>query len=166
MYNNSYNAYNNGFYRPNNSYAQRLSALEQQQASMYQQPQQSFNPQPIQSMNQIQPQAVCYFVANAGELSNLNIMPNTFFLGLNTTAKEIYVRRMNNDGNIEVETYTLASGTQEKKEYELIMEQLIAINQKLATPVKENNNDERNVRSTDRPNDAKQASRKSSNESF
>ena len=58
--------------------------------------------QPIQTM-QIQPQASCFFVKSASDLTGVNVMPNVFYVGLSPDNKEIYVRKMNNDGNIELE---------------------------------------------------------------
>ena len=58
-------------------------------------------------------------------------MPNWYYLGINRDSKEIYVRKMNNDGNIEVETYTLKSESKVKSEYELLDERLTGIEQLL-----------------------------------
>lgn len=84
--------------------------------------------QAIQNVTQqIQKQAACYFVKAPEELAGVNIMPNIFYLGINREGKEIYVRRMNNDGNIELETYTLLSGTKEKNDMQAIFEVLSSI---------------------------------------
>lgn len=81
--------------------------------------------QAIQNLNQqIQKQAACYFVKAPEELAGVNVMPNIFYLGINRDDKEVYVRRMNNDGNIEVEKYVLASGVKEKTELQTISERL------------------------------------------
>lgn len=145
-------AYTGGYYRPNNNYAQRLASLEQQMG-YYQQP------QTIQNMN---PQAVCYFVNRPDELNTIqNIMPNNLYLGINTSANEIYVRRMNNDGLIQLETYTLSSNVEEKNDYKLILEQLTAINEKL-TLGKETSD----VKPNTKPTDAGKTARASVNESF
>ena len=82
--------------------------------------------QAIQNV-QIQKQAACYFVKAPEELASLNVMPNIFYLGINRDDKEVYVRRMNNDGNIEVEKYVLASGVKEKTELQSISERLAKI---------------------------------------
>lgn len=111
-------------YRPNN-YAQRLNALEQQ----YYQPWQG---QPIQNLNQtMQPQASCYFVSSPEELNGIGIMPNNVYLGINQNTKEIYVRRMDNNGITQLETYTMSANVEQKNEYRLILEQLASINEKL-----------------------------------
>ncbi|MBQ8677251.1 MAG: hypothetical protein IJ529_02135 [Alphaproteobacteria bacterium] len=64
-------------------------------------------------------------------------MPNIYCMGINKDGKEIYVRRMNNDGNIEVETYSLKSESKEKSELEKITERLTNIENSL----KEKNNE-------------------------
>ena len=156
MYNNpSTPIYPGGYYRPNNNYAQRLNALEQQ----YYQPQNQG--QPIQTMNQPQLQASCYFVNSPEELGGVNIMPNNLYLGINQNTKEIYVRRMDNNGITQLETYTMSDNKEEKTDYKLILEQLTAINEKL-TPRKENDD----VRTITKPVDAGKTARTSSNESF
>jgi activator of 2-hydroxyglutaryl-CoA dehydratase len=101
-------------------------------------PQNNFNmpmqqPQTIQNVAQpVQPQLYSYFVKQAADLATPNIMPNTLYLGINSGQKEIYIRKMNNDGNIELETYTLLSGKKEKSELQAIVERLDSIEKKLA----------------------------------
>ena len=123
MYENfGFNGYNNmpqqrGFY-PQNNYMQQIPAQQ---------------PQTIQNVAQsIQPQLYSYFVKQAADLVTPNIMPNTLYLGINSGNKEIYIRKMNNDGNIELETYVLQSGTKEKSELQAIVERLDSIEKKLA----------------------------------
>lgn len=89
--------------------------------------------QTIQQITQnTQKQASCYFVKTPEELAGVNIMPNIFYLGINRDNKEIYMRRMNNDGNIEVEKYTLSSGVKEKSEMQTIIDWLKSIESKIA----------------------------------
>ena len=88
--------------------------------------------QPIQNVaQQVQSQASCYFVKSPEELAGINIMPNVFYLGINRDKKEVYIRRMNNDGNIEVENYSLAVGKEEKTDLNKIMEEISEIKKKL-----------------------------------
>lgn len=89
-----------------------------------------YGAQPIQNVTQ-QSQAMCFFVRTPNDLVRSDIMPNIFYLGINRDNKEIYVRRMNNDGNIEVETYQLSSGVEEKTDLKLIVERLDKIEKKL-----------------------------------
>lgn len=122
MYENmNFNGYNmpqqRGYY-PQNNYMQQMQMQQ---------------PQTIQNVAQPpQPQLYSYFVKQATDLATPNIMPNTLYLGINRDAKEIYIRRMNNDGNIELETYALSSGKKEKSELQVIVERLDSIEQKLA----------------------------------
>ena len=88
--------------------------------------------QPIQNVTQqTQSQASCYFVKSPEELASINVMPNVFYLGINRDKKEVYIRRMNNDGNIEVEKYSLAVGKEEKTDLKKILEELDEIKKKL-----------------------------------
>lgn len=91
--------------------------------------------QPIQNVTQqAQTQASCYFVKSPEELAGLNVMPNVFYLGINRDKKEVYIRRMNNDGNIEVENYSLATGKEEKTDIKKILEEIELIKKKIANP--------------------------------
>ena len=90
------------------------------------------HPQPIQSLNlQPQSQAICYFVRDNSEMGNINLMPNIVYIGINGSAKEMYLRKLNNDGNIDFETYKLESGKQEKNDVQLILDRLTVIEEKL-----------------------------------
>lgn len=90
-------------------------------------------PQVVQNVSRtIQPQFYCYSVKSAADLAGINIMPNTFYIGLNQDTKEIYMKKMNNDGNIEVETYSLLSEKKEKTDLQAIAERLDNIENKLS----------------------------------
>lgn len=160
-------------YRPTNNYAQRLSALEQQYYQPWQQ-----QSQPIQTINQnIQPQASCYFVNSPDELNGISITPNNVYLGINSNNKEVYIRRMDNNGITQLETYTLSANVEQKNEYKLILEQLTAINEKL-TPRREEIRNESGTVNIDGnagkngcgpvnvPSDARKVAKPSTNESF
>lgn len=113
--------YNNGYMPQRGYYPQNNYNMPMQQ------------PQTIQNVAQtVQPQLYSYFVKQAADLATPNIMPNTLYLGINSGQKEIYIRKMNNDGNIELETYTLSSGKKEKSELQVIVERLDSIEQKIA----------------------------------
>lgn len=96
-----------------------------------------FNPyqrqdiQPIHNMS-IQPQASCYFVKAPSDLNGINVMPNTFYLGINTDANEIYLRRMNNDGLVDIKTYSLQSEKKEKNDFQTLLDRLDSIEKKLS----------------------------------
>lgn len=89
------------------------------------------NPYNLQTIQSPQQQVMCFFVKSPTDLVRSDIMPNIFYLGINRDSKEIYVRRMNNDGNIEVETYQLSNGKEEKTDLKLIAERLDVIEKKL-----------------------------------
>lgn len=102
---------------------------------MWNNPMMNYNYQPTQTIGQlgqqVQKQAACYFVKEPSELASLNVMPGVFYLGINRDNKEIYIRRMNNDGNIELEKYTLSGGTKEKTDIKTILDRLEVIEKKL-----------------------------------
>jgi hypothetical protein len=82
-------------------------------------------PQPIQSISQpAQQQIIPYSVKSASELANMPVMPNTIYLGINSDGKELYVRKMNLDGNVELNTYGLINGTKEKTELQAIADKI------------------------------------------
>lgn len=116
MFNNGFNAQNYNAYNP---MAQQMQQMQQ-------------NTQTIQQLNQqTQKQASCYFVKAPQELASVNVEPNVYYLGINRDNSEIYIRRMNNDGNIEAETYVKASEQKEKSEMQKILERLDVIEKKL-----------------------------------
>lgn len=104
--------------------ATRLSQMEQQTYGV------NF-PQTIQTLSGVQPQVQCYFVNASTDLSNFQIQPSTVYIGINKGSKEIYIRQWNMDGNIDFETYQLASGKQEQTELKMIVSKLEAIEEKL-----------------------------------
>lgn len=96
----------------------------QMQRPVVQQPQ-GLHTQTIQSITQpAQQQIATYFVKSASELTSIQVMPNVLYLGINSDGKELYVRKMNIDGNVELETYALINGTKEKTEIQAITEKI------------------------------------------
>lgn len=90
-------------------------------------------PQPIQSISQpAQRQVVTYSVKSAAELANAPIMPNMMYLGINSDGKELYVRQMNLDGNVELNTYALIDGKKEKTEIQTIADNIAEIKKLIA----------------------------------
>ena len=89
-------------------------------------------PQTIQTMQAQQPQASLYFVKSPQDLSGVNVMPNNYYLGLNQDKKEIYIRKMNNDGKIEFESYVLKEEVKEKTDIQKIFDRLDGIEKKLS----------------------------------
>lgn len=81
-------------------------------------------PNTIQTLQGVQPQVQCFFVSAPQDISNIQIIPGTVYIGMNKSAKEIYIRQWNLDGNIDFETYRLHTGTQEEPEYKAILARL------------------------------------------
>lgn len=86
---------------------------------------QSF-PQTIQTL---QPQAQCFFVNASSDLSMYPVMPGIHYVGLNANGNEIYVRQMDNDGNVLLKTYKLSGDVQEQSELKAIATVLEEIKQ-------------------------------------
>lgn len=82
---------------------------------------------PAQLMTSPQPQISFVQVKSADEMSKYRVSPTMSCMGVNSDSKEIYFRKMNNDGNIENETYSLKSEIKEKSQLEIISERLSAI---------------------------------------
>lgn len=87
----------------------------------------NYNVQPVQQIQTPQQQVSFVQAKSMNDLAKVRVMPNISYMGLNDENKEIYVRRMNNDGNIESETYVLKSEEKEKSQYETLSERLTAI---------------------------------------
>jgi len=88
--------------------------------------------QPIQPLPQhVEPRVVSYFVDTAEQLSTINPMPNIIYLGLNTRDGKIFMRRMNNDGLMEVKTYSLVNEATKKTDTQEILSRLAAIEKKM-----------------------------------
>lgn len=87
-------------------------------------PDQPSFPNTIQTLQGVQPQVQCFFVSSPSDISNIQIIPGTVYIGMNKSAKEIYIRQWNLDGNIDFETYRLHTGTQEEPEYKAILTKL------------------------------------------
>lgn len=89
--------------------------------------------QPIQQLPQqhMEQRVVSYFVDNAEQLSTINPMPNIIYLGINTRDHKIFMRRMNNDGLMEVRTYSIVNEQTKKTDMQEILGRLDAIEKKI-----------------------------------
>lgn len=85
-----------------------------------------------QTIQQMQPQGALYFVKSSQDLPSVNIMPNNYYVGLNQDAKEIYIKKMNNDGKLEIENYVLKEEIKEKTDIEKIFDRLDSIEKRLS----------------------------------
>lgn len=75
-----------------------------------------------QFQNQMRPQVNSYFVSSPYELSGINYMPNTYYMGLNFEKGEIYIKHMKNDGLVESTIYKLDTHEDEKSLAERLSE--------------------------------------------
>lgn len=89
--------------------------------------------QPIQQLPQqhMEQRVVSYFVDTAEQLSTVTPMPNIIYLGINTRDQKIFVRRMNNDGLMEIKTYSVVGEQTKKTDTQEILSRLEAIEKKI-----------------------------------
>ena len=88
--------------------------------------------QPIQQLPQhVDPRVISYFVDTAEQLSTINPMPNTLYLGINNRDGKIFMRRMNNDGLVEVKTFSLQLDQTRKTDTQEILDRITKIEKKL-----------------------------------
>ena len=89
-------------------------------------------PQPVQRLPQhVDPQVVSYFVETAEQLSTINPMPNTIYLGINNRDGKIFMRRMNNDGLVELKTFSLQVDQTRKTDTQEILDRLEKLEKKI-----------------------------------
>ena len=105
--------------------------------------------QTIQTIEQKPLQAVCYFV-NSLEDFKVDVLPGVYYLGINKNNKEMYIRKINDDGNVGLETYKLSVETKEKSELQQINDRLSNI-EKYLNGLKGSKNDSR-TSNTNAPN--------------
>lgn len=70
---------------------------------------QNFN-NPFLNSFQMQVQVQPVFVGSIEEARSIQTVPNTIHVALNRGAKEVYTKRLNNDGIIEFEVYKVSAG--------------------------------------------------------
>lgn len=91
---------------------------------MYDYPQQRYYQPVINTIQSTKPNVFCYFVNSLDELSKVNVDINTFYIGINQTNNEVYIRNMNNNGIIENKIYSLKTGTEEQNISQEILNKL------------------------------------------
>ena len=89
--------------------------------------------QPIQQLptQHSEQRVMSYFVDTPEQLSTLTPMPNVIYLGINTKDGKIFIRRMNNDGMMEVKTYMVVGEQTKKTDVQEILGRLAAIEKKI-----------------------------------
>lgn len=89
-------------------------------------------PQQIPQIPQhIEPKILSYTVDSVEQLASLPPMPNTIYLGIARDGSKIFQRRMNNDGLMEVKTFSLAVEQTKKTDMQEILERITNIEKKM-----------------------------------
>ena len=79
----------------------------------------------------LEPKIATYTVDSAEQLATLPPMPNTIYLGVSRDGSKIFQRRMNNDGLMEVKTYSLVVEQTKKTDTQEILDRIASIERKL-----------------------------------
>ena len=88
--------------------------------------------QQMQSLPQhFEPKIIPYTVDSIEQLSTLPPMPNTIYLGISRDGTKVFLRRMNNDGLMEVKTYSLVVEQTKKTDTQEILDRIASIERKL-----------------------------------
>ena len=93
-------------------------------------PQQTAQPQSV-PVQQMQKSAQFYSVESPQDLDAIRPNLNVMYFGFNGKKKEIYVKQLNNDGLVSIETYSLADNKKEKSELETILDKISELENKL-----------------------------------
>lgn len=96
-----------------------------------QQPQHGMPLQNIPQQSVMRPTVIPYNVETAEQMSAIIPMPNTIYLGINDKDRKIFIKRMNNDGLTDVQTYILAGEQTKKTDTQEILERIANIENKL-----------------------------------
>lgn len=113
------------FYNPQQFGQPQMYPQAQQQQAQGQQG------QVIQTIPQQTQRVICYSVSGKGDMQGLDAFPNVYYVGINNSNKEIYVKTLNNNGIIDLDTYVLSKGEQESSNLKTIMDKLESIELKL-----------------------------------
>lgn len=122
----------NGFNAPNyNAYSPMAQQMQQAQIPQG---------QTIKNINQeaTDPQVSCYFVKSAKDLNALKIFADMSYIGINRDSKEVYIRKMNDKGVAELETYVFNGEKTEETELQKINRRLDTIEKMLTAKGAEN----------------------------
>ena len=79
----------------------------------------------------LEPKIVSYTVDSVEQLATLPPIPNTVYLGISRDGNKIFQRRMNNDGLMEVKTYSLVVEQTKKTDTQEILDRITSIEKKL-----------------------------------
>lgn len=79
----------------------------------------------------IEPKIISYTVDSVEQLATLPPVPNTVYLGISRDGSKIFQRRMNNDGLMEVKTFSLVVEQTKKTDMQEILERISNIEKKM-----------------------------------
>ena len=79
----------------------------------------------------LEPKIVSYTVDSVEQLSSLPPLPNTIYIGVARDGSKVFQKRMNNDGLMEVKTYSLAVEQTKKTDTQEILDRISSIERKL-----------------------------------
>ena len=79
----------------------------------------------------LEPKIATYTVDSVEQLATLPPLPNTIYLGVSRDGTKVFQRRMNNDGLMEVKTYSLVIEQTKKTDTQEILERIANIEKKL-----------------------------------
>lgn len=92
-----------------------------------------------QAIQQVQKSAQFYMVESAQELDGIRPILNVLYVGFNKNKKEIYLKQLNNDGLVTVETYDLAGKKDEKSALDTVLEKINELERKLTNERNDSN---------------------------
>ena len=88
--------------------------------------------QPVQQLPQhVEPRVLPYIIDSVEQLSSLQPVPNTIYVGVARDGTKIFQRRMNNDGLMETKTYSLVNEQTKKTDMQEVLDRLSNIEKKL-----------------------------------
>lgn len=79
----------------------------------------------------LEPKIMSYTVDSVEQLATLPPVPNTIYLGISRDGGKIFQRRMNNDGLMEVKTYSLVIEQTKKTDTQEILDRIASIEKRL-----------------------------------
>lgn len=79
----------------------------------------------------LEPKIMSYTVDSVEQLATLPPIPNTIYLGISRDGSKIFQRRMNNDGLMEVKTYSLVIEQTKKTDTQEILDRIASIEKRL-----------------------------------
>ena len=88
-------------------------------------------PQQMPQIQHVEPRILSYTVDSIEQLATLPPMPNTIYLGLARDGGKIFQRRMNNDGLMEIKTFSLVVEQTKKTDMQEILDRISEIEKKI-----------------------------------